>query len=31
VANGFCSNKLRWLWVAAFAGTTHNVARVRTQ
>src|SRR6202035_5976076 len=22
VANGFSSNKLRWLWVPAFAGTT---------
>src|SRR5258705_9902326 len=22
MANGFCSNKRRWLWVPAFAGTT---------
>src|SRR5947207_4540711 len=29
VANGFCSNKRRWLWVPAFAGTTlESVARV---
>jgi hypothetical protein len=26
VADGFRYNKLRWLWVPAFAGTTHNVA-----
>jgi hypothetical protein len=25
VANGFCSNKLQWLWVPAFAGTTQEV------
>jgi hypothetical protein len=25
VADGFCSNRLRWLWVPAFAGTTHSV------
>jgi hypothetical protein len=24
VANGFCSNKRRWLWVPAFAGTTQE-------
>jgi hypothetical protein len=22
LANGFCSNERRWLWVPAFAGTT---------
>src|SRR4029077_3708123 len=26
MANAFCSNKRRWLWVPAFAGTTHSVA-----
>ena len=24
-ADGFRYNELRWLWVPAFAGTTHNV------
>src|ERR1700686_4220184 len=28
VADGFCSNKRRWLWVPAFAGTTCIVWRV---
>jgi hypothetical protein len=32
VFDGFrATNKDLWLWVPAFAGTTHRVARVRTQ
>ena len=27
VATGFCSNRLRWLWVPACAGTTHHMGR----
>ena len=25
VANAFCTNILRWLWVPAFAGTTQSM------
>src|SRR3989440_11078623 len=30
VATGFCSNKRRWLWVPAFAGTTLEIVIARS-